>query len=217
MLKSSRLTTLLSQSLAVTSSPIETFDPESTTKLNGGTGEVEENGVINNRKNSLPAIPHTHRIVMAILLTSSGNLLAASSISGSHATPFSLALTPSVSQMSASGNGSGYSSSQINGMSIHMSDLSPKPRVYASYAANAWKSYLKTLSNNEFREENSEDIEMEWIILENEESSIIIHSVSDFLLLVLVGEREIPSGLLYGRASAMASILRKELDGFTFD
>ncbi|KAK9367274.1 hypothetical protein V1509DRAFT_626816 [Lipomyces kononenkoae] len=234
MLKSRRLTAFLSQSLAPLAPPIDTFTPQSSSDNEHSIPEQVQSHeqVVDTAK--LPP-PHTPKIVMAILLSSTGNLLAASSLSGSYSSSYSLALSPSVSRLSTSagstsgvvgGDGARAGSPNIgspgaiagplsNG-AIHLSDLSPKPRVYASFAANAWRSYTRAIASGDIFDETI-DTTISWIAVENEESTIVVKAVSSQILLALVGERGAPVGLLYARASAMASTLFEELKGFSFE
>ncbi|KAK9244815.1 hypothetical protein V1506DRAFT_290609 [Lipomyces tetrasporus] len=236
MLKSRRLTTLLSQSLTPVPPPIDTFTPSSSHDSPQADSEqsqqAQEQLVVDTTK--LPA-PHTPKIVMAILLTTTGSLLAASSLNSNHSSSYSLALlSPSVSQVSTSAGsasgilvGSGPSGttnvgspgaivgSLANG-AIHLSDLSPKPRVYASYAASVWRSYSRAIVSGHLFDD-AVDTAMSWVAVENEESTIVVKAVSSHILLALVGERGAPVGLLHARATAMASTLSQELKGFSFE
>ncbi|KAK9467572.1 hypothetical protein V1512DRAFT_261495, partial [Lipomyces arxii] len=238
MLKSRRLTTLLSQSLSPLSPPIDTFQPASPGSLQDSVdssstpnGDSHVDSLVDASK--LPVSNPTPKVVMTLLLTTNGNLLASSSLSGSHSTPYSLALSPSVSQLSTSGGshignsggsvlgGSGMIVGSIgtNG-AIHLSDLSPKPRVYASYAANLWRSYTKAATSTGLFDESAVDTTVDttvdWVAVENEESTIVIKYVPNQMLLALIGERGTSVGLLFARASAMADTLAAELKGFTF-
>ncbi|KAK9315515.1 hypothetical protein V1522DRAFT_384152 [Lipomyces starkeyi] len=236
MLKSRRLTTLLSQSLTPLAPPIDTFIPSSSPDTPHSLSEQAQaqaqEQLVDTAK--LPP-PHTPKIVMAILLTSTGSLLAASSLNANYSTSYSLALSRSVSQLSTSagstsgpvgGEGGGGGTTNIgspgaivgslaNG-AIHLSDLSPKPRVYASFAANAWRSYTRAVTSGDLFDD-AVDPGLSWIAVENEESTIIVQAVSSHILLALVGERGAPVGLVYARASAMASTLFQELKGFSFE
>ncbi|KAK7204060.1 hypothetical protein BZA70DRAFT_290610 [Myxozyma melibiosi] len=223
MLKSRRLTSLLSQSLTPLSPPIDTFTPSTDATPSSDHQSAKESPSTTTTTSSAAALPpaHSPRIVMVVLLTTSGNLLAASTLNSSSAATIahSLALSPSVSQstLGAGQNGNGTTAGSIGSATsaIHLADLSPKPRVYASYAANVWRSYTKSLEQDAVFE--TEDPEVDWIAVENEESTIIIHSVAGSVLLALVGERGSPVGLVYARTTAMASTLREELQGFSFD
>ncbi|KAK9352417.1 hypothetical protein V1505DRAFT_346217 [Lipomyces doorenjongii] len=234
MLKSRRLTALLSQLLTPLAPPIDTFNPSSSPDTPHTLSEQAQaqEQLVDTAK--LPP-PHTPKIVMAILLTSTGSLLAASSLNANYSTSYSLALSRSVSQLSTSagstsglvggeGGGGGTTSigspgaivgSLANG-AIHLSDLSPKPRVYASFAANAWRSYTRAVTSGDLFDD-AVDPDISWIAVENEESTIVVKAVSSHILLALVGERGAPVGLLYARASAMASTLFQELKGFSFE
>ncbi|KAK9373339.1 uncharacterized protein V1513DRAFT_177931 [Lipomyces chichibuensis] len=227
MLKSRRLTALLSQSLTPLAPPIDTFTPSSFPDTPHSLSEQAQAQEQLADTAKLPP-PHTPKIVMAILLTGTGSLLAASSLNANYSTSYSLALSRSVSQLSTSagseGGGGGTTNigspgaivgSLANG-AIHLSDLSPKPRVYASFAANAWRSYTRAVTSGDLFDD-AVDPTISWIAVENEESTIVVKAVSSHILLALVGERGAPVGLLYARASAMASTLCQELKGFSFE
>ncbi|KAK9384957.1 hypothetical protein V1515DRAFT_609634 [Lipomyces mesembrius] len=234
MLKSRRLTALLSQLLTPLAPPIETFTPSSSPDTPHSLPEQEQaqEQFVDTAK--LPP-PHIPKIVMAILLTSTGSLLAASSLNANYSTSYSLALSRSVSQLSTSagsssglvgGEGGGGGTTNIGSPgaivgslakgAIHLSDLSPKPRVYASFAANAWRGYTRAVTSGDLFDD-AVDPAISWIAVENEESTILVKAVSSHILLALVGERGAHVGLLYARASAMASTLFQELKGFSFE
>ncbi|KAK9236991.1 hypothetical protein V1525DRAFT_405273 [Lipomyces kononenkoae] len=226
MLKSRRLTAFLSQSLAPLTPPIDTFaSPQSISEQVQSHEQLVDTA-------KLPP-PHTPRIVMAILLSSTGNLLAASSLNGSYSSSYSLALSPSVSRLSTSAGSTsgvvdggragspnvgspGAIAGPLSSGAIHLSDLSPKPRVYASFAASAWRSYTRAIAAGDIFDETI-DTAISWIAVENEESTIVVKAVSSHILLALVGERGAPVGLLHARASAMTSTLLEELKGFSFE
>ncbi|KAK9447420.1 uncharacterized protein V1518DRAFT_84160 [Limtongia smithiae] len=261
MLKSRRLTALLSQALTPLAPPIDTFHPDdagagpadendddgtresaatstaTTTKTTADTGGT--NGTL---KSPLPH-PHTPRIVTAVLFSAGGNLLAAASLNGNshlhnHTGPYSLALSPSVSQVSTSSIGATsllfhsqpppvpLSPSANGAAAIHLVDLTPRPRILAAYAAAVWRSYDEAIAGGDLFPETSalerdgggEDPDaVEWIAIENEESTIVVHSVLEGMLVALMGERGAPVGLLYARTNAVATTLGAELKGFSFE
>lgn len=177
MLKSRRLTSLLSQSLTTIVPPIDTFTPS--------CPSTNADQLVNPATSSL-SHPHVHtpRIVMAILLTASGNLLAASTLNVSNAvTSHSLALSPSISQSTLGVGENGPSSIRSTNSAIHLADLSPKPRVYASYSANAWRSYVKAIENGELFED---DREVDWIAVENEVRFFLFNCFRKSFILILI-------------------------------
>ncbi|KAK9479723.1 hypothetical protein V1514DRAFT_327228 [Lipomyces japonicus] len=209
MLKSRRLTALLSQALVFVPPPLDTFK----------TNVVDQSHSEDNIIDISLSISPPPKIVMVLLLSTTGNLLAASSSNTSHGTQSSLGLSPSVTEDNrglSSQSQTLAGSLHTNASAIHLSDLSPKPKIYASYIANVWRTYSKTFATgNVLFDRTNTDIS--WIAVENEESSIVIHAISENILLAHVGEKAAPVGLIYAKASAMAKTLAVELKEFNIE
>ncbi|KAK9472975.1 uncharacterized protein V1510DRAFT_415692 [Dipodascopsis tothii] len=144
---------------------------------------------------SSPLATGTPRIVMSLLTTTSGNLLSASTASAGGDSGESLA--PAVSRLSQAS----LATTAARG------DLLPKPRVYAAFAAGVWGSYRAALATT--------DEAAEWIAVEADEAVVLVHVIAETTLLVLVGSRTTPSGVLLAKASSLAALLRTELKGFS--
>ncbi len=121
--------------------------------------------------------------------------------------------------------------------------ISPKLKIYSLFAASAWSEYTKALLfssvqpdiTDEHRIENgnrngngngngnaddidsNSNIDLNWLSIDVDSINIIVHSIptTDSLLLVLISERDCPSGLTHIAASNVVGVLSDGLKNYT--